>query len=648
MSKEELVGHSSSVLNALRAHLFGPAGGDEEIVAGKPYWRYLCGILFPYDVDTEALNESDEPDAEGEAGETGVEDPSVAMAYEMLPSSMGVSFYVTSASQLDVFVEAARYESEGERANNWKRVTLSGAGGEPVSLPFPALGSPAHEKVSLFDGCAEVHAVFRPRLAGHLVTVSLVNEQNVTGDGVDAQIKAMLFQCGFEIRLRDGAIGEYPSVERFANHEEDEELSLIYRERRTYGIGHGCTAVWETEGDTGPLRKIRAEALPTTEVKGLTTEIELSVEAKRCLSLQWLAKEETDRSVLEQSLTAFLAEYENWIDAQSSVAAQLDGTHEAPAARLMERQRLALERMSRGVKVVTSGEFPDVLDAFRIAQRAMLLQFAWGARKGDAPKDLGDGATTIVDVWSSEFENSPAWRPFQLAFQLLVIESLANPDSEDRDVLDLLWFPTGGGKTEAYLALTAFEIVHRRLKYGDAGAGTVAMMRYTLRLLTTQQFERSANLISALEVIRRTDGSVDLGEDPITLGLWVGPQTPNRLDSDNQNSPGAVQLYEQMLGDQFPENPFQLLACPCCGTDRSRGSSKEEHYGIRVNASSFSMFCPDDTVRHESIPVSVIDDDLYKRPPSLLLARSTSSPGWSGFQIRERFGKPKNRRLTPL
>ena len=251
------------------------------------------------------------------------------------------------------------------------------------------------------------------------------------------------------MRLRDspedGAIGEYPSVERFANHEEDEELSLFYRERRTYGIGPRLYCGLGNRGRYGAFEKIRRRLCRRLRPRGSPPRLS-SLSKRNGVSLQWLAKKKPIARCYGTVLTAFLAEYENWIDAQSSVAAQLDGTHEAPAARLMERQRLALERMSRGVKVVTSGEFPDVLDAFRIAQRAMLLQFAWGARKGDAPKDLGDGATTIVDVWSSEFENSPAWRPFQLAFQLLVIRSLANPDSEDRDVLDLLWFPTGGGK----------------------------------------------------------------------------------------------------------------------------------------------------------------------------------------------------------
>lgn len=641
----------SRVIGALRRQLFGPAGAEDEVVAGKPYWRYLCGILFPYNVNTSTLNETEEPDADGEAGETGLEDPSVAMAYETLPSSMGISFYATGATAMEVAVGAARYEPIPERNQRWQRVALSREGQGVVSVPFPAVGESGNAKRTLFSKRAKIHVVFRPRTAGHLVTVSLVNEQDATSRNMAAQIEAMLFQCRFEVTLNSGAIGEYPKVERLAHHQEDEELALIYRKRSTYGIGHGCAAVWEFEGDGRSLNRICAEALPETEVKALTNQINLSSVARPCLSLQWLASKSTDAAALEKTLMAFLKEYSDWIKGQSDVAANLDAEHKVPAERLIKRQERALERMRRGVRVIASEEFPHVLEAFRIAQRAMLLQFAWSARCGDSSKDLGEGVTATVDLWSDEFKLDPSWRPFQLAFQLLVIESLVDPSCEDRDVLDLLWFPTGGGKTEAYLAIVAFEIAHRRLRYGEAGCGTVAMMRYTLRLLTTQQFERSAKLVSSLEVIRRTDDSVDLGASPITLGLWVGAQTPNSLDSDSERTPGAVQLYRRLLDDKRPENPFQLLACPCCGTRivPKEQSPSDSQYGIRVTASSFSMFCPDNTcLLHKSIPVSVVDEDLYQRPPTVLIgtidkfARMVWVPDSRTF-----LGKPEDRGVLP-
>src|SRR5690606_8153879 len=154
------------------------------------------------------------------------------------------------------------------------------------------------------------------------------------------------------------------------------------------------------------------------------------------------------------------------------------------------------------------------------------------------------------------------WRPFQLGFALLCLESIARPDSSDREVMDLLWFPTGGGKTEAYLLLTAFTIFLRRLRAAGkpSGAGVTTFMRYTLRLLTIQQFERAEALICACELVRR--GKVRLekirlpthfaSDVPISLGLWVGEGA----------TPNTVAQAEQVLGTEAESSPAQLRSCP--------------------------------------------------------------------------------------
>jgi ATP-dependent helicase YprA (DUF1998 family) len=205
---------------------------------------------------------------------------------------------------------------------------------------------------------------------------------------------------------------------------------------------------------------------------------------------------------------------------------------------------------------------------------------------------------------------------------LVVLESLAGSESQDRETLDLLWFPTGGGKTEAYLALAAFEMALRRIRHGDAGAGTSVLNRYTLRLLTSQQFERAATLISVLELMRSAADS-PLGSVPFRLGLWVGgATTPNRLDHDSDGSLGAKQLFERLLEDERPENPFQLRTCPYCGTRiiPTSKSGRESDYGVRVTSTAFTMFCPDARCPlHAEIPVSMVDEDLFKRPPTFLI-----------------------------
>ena len=203
------------------------------------------------------------------------------------------------------------------------------------------------------------------------------------------------------------------------------------------------------------------------------------------------------------------------------------------------------------------------------------------------------------------------WRPFQLAFLLTTMESAIREDDDYRDVLDLIWFPTGGGKTEAYLGLIAFLIVWRRLKYPDSGGGTVAFMRYTLRLLTRQQFERAARVICALELLRRRDPA-RLGEAPIDIGIWVGREiSPNGFRQ-------AKELVKEFRGGRT-EARYKLLLerCPWCGTrfDPIRGyEAGEDDFHFHCVAEGCE-FGGDD----RPLPCNVVDEALYRRPPSLLI-----------------------------
>ncbi|HEX22653.1 MAG TPA: helicase, partial [Chromatiales bacterium] len=202
------------------------------------------------------------------------------------------------------------------------------------------------------------------------------------------------------------------------------------------------------------------------------------------------------------------------------------------------------------------------------------------------------------------------WRPFQLAFLLTTLESTANEDSEFRDTVDLIWFPTGGGKTEAYLGLIAFQIALRRLRHSDTGGGTAVLMRYTLRLLTRDQFIRATRLICALELIRRERD--DLGSAPITIGMWVGEATcPNTFEK-------AAELVNKARATG--EKPSLVLShCPWCGQEfeaaRNYDSTAQRFHFLCRNSNCGFGTSPDGV-----LPCNVVDEALYAEAPTMLVA----------------------------
>ncbi|HWQ83119.1 MAG TPA: helicase-related protein, partial [Anaerolineales bacterium] len=255
-------------------------------------------------------------------------------------------------------------------------------------------------------------------------------------------------------------------------------------------------------------------------------------------------------------------------------------------------------RIEHGIQLIKEDE--QVREAFQLANKAMLIQrgrVTWLKMPADKRPPV-----PVLD-------ESHTWRPFQLGFILLCLPSIANPEIPDRQLVDLLWFPTGGGKTEAYLGLTAFTIFLRRMR--GAGrkitAGVTVLMRYTLRLLTIQQFQRASTLIMACETIRRQSKG-KLGEEEINLGLWVGgAATPNRLSQ-------AKTALEQLLqGERVLEgNPYQIHNCPWCGTPIT-----PRHYRIGV---TLVIHCPNEGCEFATaLPLYLVDEDIYRRRPSLLI-----------------------------
>jgi Helicase conserved C-terminal domain len=421
------------------------------------------------------------------------------------------------------------------------------------------------------------------------VTVALVNE---TPEGAVVRDLSALFQCSLSVSAGgDDVFVARPTI--MAPGVDDQDLrsyELLYRHAKSFAVGHGCSAAWD---GTNPDHKsaVRSAAVPMRPVGVAESNDEI---ASTAFSLKRVS--EMPKVELLGALRDFCAEYAVWIEKLTADVPGLDARLGDTAHAHVDQCRAVHSRMLDGVALLD--ESSRALEAFRLMHDAMLEQ------RARTEWIRSDRVTELTR------DERPAWRPFQLAFILLCLRGVANDGHPDRRIADLLWFPTGGGKTEAYLGLIAFTIFHRRLRGGHGGV--TVLMRYTLRLLTIQQFARATLLICCCEKLRRERD--DLGDDPISIGLWVGEAgTPNtRAD--------AKRAVDRLSKGQTPTkgNPKQLSACSWCGS-----TLDSTHYWMGDYPPRLVVGCRrPDCEFNKGLPVFLVDDDIYDYRPSLVLATS--------------------------
>ena len=605
MTTAEFTEVRRGILDYLKRQVVGPVDGETETLYDLPHRRYLSGTLYPANASTEEVEETDEADGPGGSIGEELNDEPVRLANQWLPSSIGVSFYLSGPGKLTCHVWGACYETQMEdRRRSWLRRPIAERD-QPERVTLEA--SSADSRTPVLDGRACLSVRWRPMPEGHLVTVSLLNAQEqAKPHPINPDLT--LHQVGFCCEAVDGAILEYPSVDFLSDDPEDQELRLLYRHAKTFAIGHGCAADWP-HNPAPIVEAVWTALVPEYEVPPVTHGGDDTHEA---LCIAHLASEDLDQEELRGQLKAFAQPYRDWIGGLSRSVYELAKPLRPAAEIVLKRLEETMGRIDEGIETVTSD--PRVLRAFRLANRAILMQMR------HSKDDLGGTRRVADSVVPQDIDYDSLtdyrWRPFQLAFILSVLPSVEDGSNDYRSVVDLIWFPTGGGKTEAYLGVAAFEIFLRRLRHGDRGAGTAVITRYTLRLLTTQQFQRASALACACELIRRSN-KADMGGEPIGIGLWVGKKvSPN-------DRVAAVELFKEVLKDPQPKNPFQLESCPWCGTEivPPRQVDDVSRYGIEAGSGIFKFFCPSTVCAfHEGLPVAVVDDELYAHPPTILIA----------------------------
>jgi hypothetical protein len=679
------------MLDALRRELMGPWHPEDDTDPSEefPTSRYIVGRLAPQDSEIDQIENEALPTGDGDDGETGEASFEPPQVLGFMPSSMGLSFVLDdSCTNVDVHIDWGQYlraeeaieREEGEEEEEgwegeqkskfvWRRelrkgvirnldVSKKGPVTEVQLHPKPVPPGVTVEGLNEPEVCVQgvVYEIHGQRA----VSLFLVNQRQKGELGNSEADKQFLMQAQMAVLATDGSAAFLAKDDIHLDQDgsQDPEAqvnNLLYRHAREFATGHGVAAEWDgLTADGKAVTQVRTEFIPSFEVPKVIAADDIAGGAT--LDMMALSKLK-DPDALFNALEPLVKQYEKWITEKRAEAEMPEiknhGLNYEAAESQLGNCEKAAKRMREGLKLLKRD--PDALQAFLLANEAMADQRVhaiWAKRNQSS-----ENRTKIDDLW---VEKNHKWRPFQLGFFLLNLVGVADDESNDRELVDLLWFPTGGGKTEAYLGLAAFTLFYRRL-VGDrdgmeAGAGVSVIMRYTLRLLTVQQFQRAAALVCACEVIRRREKR--LGEEPYRIGLWVGDKTaPNKFL-------GAKKAIEDLKKQNYTSDgsPVQLLSCPRCGEALAsdRGVPLGAAYTVDTEAQRIRVFCPNFRCEMsnkkssgEGVPVVVVDEELYRTCPSVIIATVDKFARMpfegrtqSFFGIRDRYS-PSMGHLTP-
>ncbi|BDG02821.1 DISARM system helicase DrmA [Anaeromyxobacter oryzae] len=600
------------IVDALRLDLVGPWAGhayaDEKLPGRfRPSNWYLAGFIIPVATPPDRKGDDDEdddleevPEEAGAVEETNEERKAAKKAF--FPSSLGLSFLVPAdTTKLEVAVRWGDYEPSEVRGEDGKAVPVwqRRQRAEPVTLHL----SEKHGKATPVpnSGGLEVEFVEHPVLGDEVVgrlpagtrsiSVFLINRRQPDEENPDL---AYAFQAELEVRCGCAFVPRPDLRGSLSGGDWDEQVAdLHYADGPEYATGHGVSADWEKQG--GSCSVVRTRWIPDAEVeKTVTTQIEgVELSMTRLGALP-------DGAAARAALQPIVGAYRAWIDEEKARLGEHSGARRETAEALLANARIAAARIERGIAVLASDG--DALDAFRVANRAVARALRKRLKQDD-----------------------PRWRAFQLAFILLNLPGISDRDDAERELVDLLFFPTGGGKTEAYLGLAAYTMVLRRLRERGAltGAGATVIMRYTLRLLTLDQLARAAGLVCALELEREQDRK-RYGEWPFEIGLWVGKAaTPNHLGQkgDKRQDTARAKTQQYKANPRFKPSPIPLENCPWCGaafTPDSFSLLPNDDFPIELRVACANFEC--EFTRDRPLPIVAVDEPIYRRLPAFLIA----------------------------
>lgn len=566
--------------------IHGPRTGATEVRENRPKKEYITGVLTPQGTELRDPDRSAEmikKEVDGDEIESSPNSDSMVSQNSFLdpksrPHSIGLSFNVSENPSLDICITWARYNEDEEEEKYHrlpKNTVLRDISGEQ-DIFFGPEGECEREEAPL-----RLQVVKRELENGkYHIRLSLVNNIEQEDENY-ATNEECIFQPQMRVNIEGAELVESDSI---LEESDGDRIDFVYSGRKMLGRGHMCSAVWQDIDPQRPHDEKEVEEPPFHWVDGEKVEDEVREEftcpdlrtefipifpsespryswrdeygSSPELSAAELSKKWSEEE-LRDSLSPLVDGYANWISELEDKLDNIEGDQQSARESIQECKEVK-ERMQQGVEALV--EDKEVRLAFCFANKVMNLQYKW------------------------DNDDSLEWRPFQLAFLLLALESVSNPDSDFREVCDLLFVPTGAGKTEAYLGLAAFYLGYRRreaLNEGKFDSGVGIMMRYTLRLLTIQQFRRALRMVTACEFYRvkeyedhvgwkpessDIDDNLVWGSTRFSIGLWVGSSvTPNRFKygMDTSDKP-IVGAFDSLEGEDGDADAAQVIQCPVC------------------------------------------------------------------------------------
>lgn len=582
LKKEDLssfVHIRSNLVQELEKFLVGPFAEDEVLGSKKnPMALYLTGKLVPYGATSEVINEEENSIETKQLLEDEKMDEMIINRHVFRPSTMGFSFKMKTLCPITIKISWGMYDEE----QHHKRISFYD---EWTIIPENII-------LKAKDEPKENPAQIRCKMKKHdgLYHISLFFMNSYERDSYPKQSEVM-FQSKMSVEIPKEHIALFSS-KADENHLEDE---LLYSHIKEYAIGHGVGVDWQESQKTV---QIESMWLPFYEMP--------IVEHRKLPDTRFVMKELCEMSweELKATLTVIPNEYRHWLQTQKEHVDNREDYLKETAWKNINKIEKIIERIEEGIELLTNKENETTLEAFRFANKAMMIQQA----QSKVALHYRSKQERIKPIYSGE------WRLFQIAFLLMNIAGAINPKHEDREVVDLIWFPTGGGKTEAYLGIAAYMMAFRRLSgnWKDAStyAGMTVFMRYTLRLLTTQQFQRATAMICAAETLRQQEPQ-KYGLEPFRIGLWIGSSS-----SPNTYEEAVEKLQQIQAGNEVLEgNPMQVTHCPWCGTELN-----VEDYEINGTSQKITCHYYDCSFsKGLGIPALTIDEAIYQFVPTIVI-----------------------------